>query len=173
MHALLGIDCTMQNCRAGTQWRNNGKECRSGWPPRGDMAPDETRCVARLFGPGPTGGGDPLGLAASARGARRRVACCQSAANQNIVPDRAIMSCVTQVCVAKDLLRNQTRGLKKPEVQASGIAGAEELQNLRDCSASAVVPVNVPRAGGPRIGCCDHRAASVFSCATQSIRQSA
>ena len=72
------------------------------------MAPDETRCVARLFGPRPTGGGDPLGLAASARGARRRIACCRSAANQwCIAPDRAIMSCVTQVCVAKGLLRNQ------------------------------------------------------------------
>lgn len=70
-------------------------------------------------------------------------------------------------------IAQSTRGLKKPEVQASGIAGAEELQNLRDSSASAVVPVNVLRAEGPRMGCCDHLAASVLSCATQSIRRSA
>ena len=131
------------------------------------------RCVARLFGPGSAGRGDHSRLAASGQGARCRIVCCQSAANQYIPPDRAIISCVTQVCVAKGLLRSQTRGLKKPEVQASGIAGPEELQNLRDCSASAVVPANVLRAGGPRIGCCDHRAASVLSCATQSIRRSA
>ena len=65
------------------------------------------RCVARLFGFGPAGRGGPSRLAASGQGARRRVACCQSAANQNIAPDRAIMGCVTQVCVAKGLLRNQ------------------------------------------------------------------
>ncbi len=69
-------------------------------------------------------------------------------------------------------IAQSTRDLKKPEVQASGIVGAEELQNLRDYSASAVVPVNVLRAGGQRMGCCDHRAASALSCATQSIRQS-
>ena len=76
-----------------------------------------------------------------------------------------------------------TRGLKKPEVQASGIAGAEELQSSRDCSAPAVITVNLLRAGGPRMGCCNYRTASVLSCAiahcaalscaTQNIRQSA
>ena len=59
------------------------------------------RRVARLFGPGPTGCGGPSRLAASGQGARRRIASCRSAANQCIAPNRAIMSCVTQVCVAK------------------------------------------------------------------------
>ena len=69
-------------------------------------------------------------------------------------------------------IAQSTRGLRKPEVQANGIAGAEELQNRRDCSASSVVPANVLRAGGQRMGCCNYRAASALSCATQSIRQS-
>ena len=73
----------------------------------------------------------------------------------------------------QEVIAQSTRGLKKPEVQASGIAGVEELQSFRDCSASAVAPVNVLRADGPRMGCCNYRIASVFSCATQSIRRSA
>ena len=62
-------------------------------------------------------------------------------------------------------IAQSTRGLKKPEVQASGIIGAEELQSFRGCSASSVVPANVLRAGGPRMGCCNYRTTSVLSCA--------
>ena len=62
-------------------------------------------------------------------------------------------------------IAQSTQGLKKPEVQASGIAGVEELQSFRGCSASAVVPANVLRAGGQRMGCCNYRTAGVLSCA--------
>ena len=166
MHALLDIDCAMQNCRAGTQWRNHGKECRSGRPPRGGMVPMKRRRVARALRSWAGGlrRSFKFGGLTAGRASRNRMlpvsgqpVYCAKSRNHELRD--ASLRCQGGIA-------QSTRGLKRPEVQASGIAGVEELQSFRGCSASAVVPVNLLRAGGPRMGCRNYRTASVLSGAT-------
>ena len=158
MHALLDIDCAIQNCRAGTQWRNHGKECRSGRPPRDGMAPDETtsRCPAlRSRADGRRWRSFKVGGLRAGCPSRNRLL---PVGGQPVLRDRSRNYELRDASLRRQgSITQSTRGLKKPEVQASGIAGVEELQRFRGCSAS-----NVLRAGGPRMGCCNYRTASVL-----------
>ena len=84
--------------------------------------------------------------------------------NQFIAPDRAIMSCVTQVCVAKGHCAINARleeagSQSKRHRRYRGVAKLPGLLGIggRSCKR--------PSRRGPRMGCCNYRTTSVLSCA--------